>query len=236
MPTLILLGAAGGALRGLLDAYNRFLDWQSDRSAHRRLPAGQEGEASRFQEYFDPLADPIAAVVHSAMGAAAAVLFGTTGQVSGAYAAIVVGISAPVILTQLGRVPSISDVVNGAPQAGTATEEGAVDGSPRAAPPAQRPAPQPPASQPATASPTQPSSTVSAPSESVEERRRPSFTSPDYTSPDFTVGLQTGIAAYDPQPNGQPMDRSDEHNGGLGSHEAPRDPRMPAIDEEGTTR
>lgn len=180
MPTLILLGAAGGALRGLLDAYNRFLVWQSDRNAHRRLPAGQVGAPPRFQEYFDPVADPIAAVVHSALGAAAAVLFGTTGQVSGAYAAIVVGISAPVILTQLGRIQSVSDVVNGAPQAGTAADEGTIDGSPRAVPPAQQPAPQPLAAQPAMASPTQPSSTVSASAASVYERRRPSFTSPDF--------------------------------------------------------
>ncbi|MEU1184248.1 hypothetical protein ABZ464_42890 [Streptomyces sp. NPDC005820] len=115
---LILLGAAGGALRGLLDVYTRFLDWQSARRSHRRSPAGQPDELPRFREYFDPVADPVAAVVHSAMGAGAAVLFGTTGQVSGAYAAVVVGISAPVILTQLGRVQSVSDAVTGASQNG----------------------------------------------------------------------------------------------------------------------
>ncbi|WP_202426608.1 hypothetical protein [Streptomyces sp. HUCO-GS316] len=116
MPVLILLGAAGGALRGVLDAYTRFLDWQADRRACRQLPAGQENKPPSFQEYFDPVADPIAAVVHSAMGAGTAVLFGTTGQVSGAYAAFVVGLSAPVILTQLGRVQSASAVGTESPQ------------------------------------------------------------------------------------------------------------------------
>ncbi|MEU3499772.1 hypothetical protein ABZ726_03020 [Streptomyces hundungensis] len=72
------------------------------------------GELPRFQGYFDPVADPIAAVVHSALGAGAAVLFGTTGQISGAYAAFVVGISAPVILTQLGRIESVGEAVGGA--------------------------------------------------------------------------------------------------------------------------
>ncbi|MZF90980.1 hypothetical protein, partial [Streptomyces sp. SID5643] len=117
MPTLILLGAAGGVLRGLLDVYTRFLDWHTDRRGHRRSSPAQEGEPPRFQQYFDPVGDSIAAVVHSAMGAGAAVLFGTTGQISGAYAALVVGISAPVILTQLGRVPSVNDALTGAPQA-----------------------------------------------------------------------------------------------------------------------
>jgi hypothetical protein len=122
VPTLILLGAAGGVLRGLLDVYARFLDWQSDRRAHRRLPAGPGDEPPRFQQYFDPVGDPVAAVVHSALGAGAAVLFGATGQISGAYAAIVVGISAPVILTQLSRVQSVSDALTAGPPPGMTSD------------------------------------------------------------------------------------------------------------------
>ncbi|MFL9654124.1 hypothetical protein ACJ7VE_10450 [Streptomyces sp. PB17] len=232
MPMLILLGAAGGALRGLLDVYSRFLDWQADRRANRQLPTGQESEAPRFQEYFDPVADPIAAVVHSAMGAGAAVLLGTTGQVSGAYAAVVVGISAPVILTQLGRVQSVGDAVGGAPQTGTAAEEVTTAGSPRAAPPTERPAPddtgslpsvtqpsvtQPPVTQPSVTQPSvaQPSpaphptplsSPVPGPSRSVDEHRRTSVTGPDSSALDFTT-----------------------------DHGAPRPPHGPALGEEGTT-
>ncbi len=219
---LVLLGAAGGALRGLLDAYSRFLDWQADRRANRQLPTGQESEAPRFQEYFDPVADPIAAVVHSAMGAGAAVLLGTTGQVSGAYAAVVVGISAPVILTQLGRVQSVGEAVGGTPQTGTAAEEVTTAGSPRAAPPTERPTPdgtgsQPSAVQPSVAQPsvTQPSpaprptplsSPVPGPSRSVDEHRRTSSTGSDSSALDFTT-----------------------------DHGAPRPPHGPALGEEGTT-
>ncbi|MEV8021652.1 hypothetical protein AB0O76_36040 [Streptomyces sp. NPDC086554] len=115
---LILLGAAGGVLRGVLDAYNCVLDWQAARREHRQAPAaGQEPQPPRFRDHFDPVADTAAAVIHSGMGAGAAVLFGTTGQISGAYAAFVVGVSAPVILTQLGRIQAVSDAVTGAPTA-----------------------------------------------------------------------------------------------------------------------
>jgi hypothetical protein len=241
VPMLILLGAAGGALRGLLDAYNRFLDWQSDRRAHRQSPTGQGSETPRFQDYFDPVADPIAAAVHSAMGAGAAVLFGTTGQVSGAYAAMIVGLSAPVILTQLGRVQSIGDAVNGVPQAGAAAEEGTPEGLPQGAPPVERPAPvgagpQPSVTQPATASPTQPSSTVPAAPVDVEARRRPDFTGPDSTSPDFATGLRTSIEARDPQPNGRPVDPTGGPGGATTDHGALRHQHGPVTGEEGTTR
>ncbi|WP_149551869.1 hypothetical protein [Streptomyces marokkonensis] len=239
---LILLGAAGGALRGLLDVYNRFLDWQSDRRAHRQSLTGQGSESPRFLDYFDPVADPVAAVVHSAMGAGAAVLFGTTGQVSGAYAAMVVGLSAPVILTQLGRVQSIGDAVNGVPQAGTAAEEGTSAGLPEAAPPTERPAPagagpQPPVTQPApaTATPTQSAPTVPAASVDVEARRRPDLPGPDYASPDFATGLRTGVEARDPQPNGRLADPPGGP-GGATTEGALRHRHGPVTGEEGTTR
>jgi hypothetical protein len=120
--TLILLGAAGGLLRGLLDVYTQFMSWQVDRRVHRQVPTEQEGDAPQFGEYYDPVADPIATILHGAMGAGAAVLFGTTGQISGAYAALVVGMSAPMLLTQLSRVQSVSDAITGGAQAAAATE------------------------------------------------------------------------------------------------------------------
>lgn len=104
-------------MRGLLDVYNQFVNWRADRWGHRQLPTEVQGEGPRFQDYYDPLADPIAAIVHSAMGAGAAVLFGTTGQISGGYAAIVVGMSAPMLLTQLGGTQSVSEAVAGGTQA-----------------------------------------------------------------------------------------------------------------------
>jgi hypothetical protein len=241
VPMLILLGAAGGALRGLLDAYNRFLDWQSDRRAHRQTPTGQGSGSPRFQDYFDPVADPVAAVVHSAMGAGAAVLFGTTGQVSGAYAAMVVGLSAPVILTQLGRVQSIGDAVNGVPPAGTAAEVGTPAGIPEGAPSAERPASVGAASQPSVTQsvmtdPTQPSPTVPADPVDVGAHRRADLQGPDSTSPDFATGLRTGMEARDPQPNGRPLDPPGGPGAASTDHGALHHRHGPATGEEGTTR
>ncbi len=235
---LILLGAAGGALRGLLDVYNRFLDWQSDRRAHRQSPAGQRGEVPRFADHFDPVADPVAAVVHSGMGAGAAVLFGTTGQISGAYAAMVVGLSAPVLLTQLGRVQSVADAVNGAPQAGTA--EALPEGAPTAeasasAGAASRPSATqtatvttgPPQSPPAASSPAGPAALAEG-----EARRRPDSTGPASSSPDFDPRPGTG----GPQPNGRPVGPAGGASGAGTDHGAPRRPAGPVTGEEGTTR
>ncbi|MGW2108563.1 hypothetical protein [Streptomyces sp. NPDC001948] len=115
VPTLILLGAAGGLLRGVLDLYTRFVSWQADRRLHRQsaVAGAAQAEVPRFQAYFDPAVDTAAAVVHGMMGAGAAVLFGTTGQISGGYAALVVGLSAPMLLTQLGRIQTVNEAVTG---------------------------------------------------------------------------------------------------------------------------
>ncbi|MFF2900235.1 hypothetical protein [Streptomyces sp. NPDC057966] len=85
----------------------------------------EQGEAPEFQAYFDPAVDAAAAVVHSFMGDGAAVLFGTTGQTSGGYAALAVGISAPMLLTQLGRIETVNQLVTGGRQPADAEGAGA---------------------------------------------------------------------------------------------------------------
>ncbi|MEU9053505.1 hypothetical protein AB0D37_24310 [Streptomyces sp. NPDC048384] len=112
VPTLILLGAVGGVLRGVVDLYIQFANWRSARGAHHRDQLS-EHVRPRLTQYFDPAVDLAAAGVHSVMGAGMAVLFGTTGQISGPYAAIVVGASAPVLLTQLARIQSVSEALGG---------------------------------------------------------------------------------------------------------------------------
>lgn len=133
VPTLILLGAAGGLLRGVLDLYTRFGAWQADRRLHRQLGAegAAQGDPPRFQMYFDLAVDIPAAVVHSLMGAGAAVLFGTTGQISGEYAALVVGMSAPVLLTQLSRIQTVNEALTG-PRQSAGGEEPAAQAVPSA--------------------------------------------------------------------------------------------------------
>lgn len=111
---LLALGAAGGSLRGLVDAYNQVVAWQAARRDHRRSPATPGRPLPRLGEYVDPVPDSVATAFHMALGAAGAAMFGLSGQITGAYAAIAVGISAPALLTQLGRVQSVSEAVTGA--------------------------------------------------------------------------------------------------------------------------
>lgn len=134
VPTLILLGAAGGLLRGVLDVYTRFVTWQADRRAHRQWTAAgvAQGQAPRFQVYFDPAVDAAAAVVHSLMGAGAAVLFGMTDQINGEYAALVVGMSAPMLLTQLGRIQTVNEAVTGERQPATPADVATAPAAPEA--------------------------------------------------------------------------------------------------------
>ncbi|WP_327596133.1 hypothetical protein [Streptomyces chartreusis] len=129
VPTLILLGAVGGVLRGVVDCYIQFANWRAARNAHQREQLA-ERVRPRLTQYFDPAVDLAAAGVHSVMGAGMAVLFGTTGQISGPYAAIVVGASAPVLLTQLARIQSVSEALGGGPaSAGPADPSAAAVGA-----------------------------------------------------------------------------------------------------------
>ncbi|MEV5597173.1 hypothetical protein [Streptomyces sp. NPDC052496] len=115
---LIAVGAAGGTLRGLIDAYNCVLTWQAARRLQRQCPDDTEPERGRprFGDYFDPVADPVALMVHAVMGGGAAALFGMTGQISGVYATFAVGASAPVLLTQLAQLRFVSEAVAGPAQ------------------------------------------------------------------------------------------------------------------------
>lgn len=112
---LLALGAAGGSLRGLVDTYNQVVAWQADRRAYRKDPASAGWSTPRLAEYVDPVPDGVAAAFHMALGAAAAGMFGLSGQITGAYAAIAVGVSAPALLTQLGRVQSVSEAITRTP-------------------------------------------------------------------------------------------------------------------------
>ncbi|MEV6006280.1 hypothetical protein AB0M29_05685 [Streptomyces sp. NPDC051976] len=131
---LLALGAAGGSLRGLVDAYNQVVAWQVARRDLRRTPDARDRALPRLTEYLDPVPDSVATAFHMALGAAGAAMFGLSGQITGAYAAIAVGISAPALLTQLGRVQSVSEAVTGtarpAAVTGTAPEPPRLAGVP----------------------------------------------------------------------------------------------------------
>ncbi|MFD7560270.1 hypothetical protein ACFV9E_37950 [Streptomyces sp. NPDC059835] len=99
-----------------MDFYNRTMEWRAARQAHRQASTDEHpAEVPAFRDFVDLWPDLLAAAFHTVLGAGAAGMFGSTGQISGAYAAIAVGISAPAVLTQLGQVQSVSEAVAGTP-------------------------------------------------------------------------------------------------------------------------
>lgn len=110
-----LLGAAGGAVRGLIYLYDQVSRWRSDRRHHRARLRTRRTRAAppKFSEYIDIVPEVVAGSFHAVLGAATGLLLGATGQITGAWAAIVVGVSAPALLTQLGRTRTIQNVVTG---------------------------------------------------------------------------------------------------------------------------
>ncbi|RPF39366.1 hypothetical protein EDD92_9617 [Streptomyces sp. TLI_185] len=200
VPTLIVLGAAGGLLREAVDLYSRLVSWRAERLSHRR--GGRQ--APLFSDYFDPTVDLFMPVVHIVMGAGATVLFGTTGQISGEYAALVVGMSAPMLLTQLTRVETVNDALTAdrrpAETAGESAAPSAIgaDGSSAAA--AAGPGASPPRTQP------RPPHSASPPGPAQSAARAES---PLPTGPMSSPRPPTPVArAQEPAPDGPPGDRT----------------------------
>ena len=115
--SLLLIGAAGGAVRGIVHAYDCMSEWLLRRQEFR---LSEQPEAERpppsFGEFYDVAGQSIAAVVHIVMGAGVAVLMEAWGQVSGGVAVFAVGASAPLILVQLKHT-RLAEIVIGDPSA-----------------------------------------------------------------------------------------------------------------------
>lgn len=165
--TLLLLGAAGGAVRGIMHAYDCMTEWLSGRQQYRLTPdPAAEGPPS-FSAFYDVGGESIAAVVHALLGALVAGLLGTSGQVSGGFAVFAAGASAPLVVVQLKNSRLAGAVLGegAAPEAVSATQpadtssNGPVLHSTLQTPPAQRTAstPSPPPAnspQPSRSSPS----------------------------------------------------------------------------------
>jgi hypothetical protein len=102
-------GAGGGLIVEAVVTFGRLHAWQqarhTARSAADRLP--------RIGEFIDPLADSLAALFRVALGGTAAWLL--HAEVTGVYAAVTVGASAPALLAQMGRASTAADALRGGP-------------------------------------------------------------------------------------------------------------------------
>lgn len=91
-------GAIGGAVVEVVVSSDRVLAWNAAR--HQALAHQPATAVPALTAYLDPLSDIAAGVTRILLGAVAGLLFHS--QVTGAYAAIAVGCSAPTVLRQLG--------------------------------------------------------------------------------------------------------------------------------------
>lgn len=94
-------GALGGAVVEVVVSSDRVLAWNAARHEALTQPRlAAPGTRPALSAYLDPLSDVAAGVTRILLGAVAGLLFHS--QVTGAYAAIAVGCSAPTVLRQLG--------------------------------------------------------------------------------------------------------------------------------------
>ncbi|MFE6155561.1 hypothetical protein [Streptomyces sp. NPDC057889] len=101
-------GAVGGALIEALVFNGRVLAWQA---ARRRARDARRRRLPRLRAYVDPPADLAAAVSRLLLGALAGWLLHS--QITGLYAAVAAGASAPALLRQLGSLRTVQEVVQG---------------------------------------------------------------------------------------------------------------------------
>ncbi|WP_194899156.1 hypothetical protein [Catenulispora pinisilvae] len=119
-------GAIGGAVVEVVVSSDRVLAWNAARHQARTQNQSQPaGPGPKLTAYIDPVSDVVAGLTRVLLGAVAGLLFHS--QVTGAYAAIVVGCSAPTVLRQLGtaRLNSAFELQAGPPpETAAAPQEG----------------------------------------------------------------------------------------------------------------
>ncbi|MFI5782330.1 hypothetical protein [Nocardia sp. NPDC051570] len=118
-----LLGAGGGILVEALSIFRCLAIWQAD----RRTATGRvKGHPPQWKSYVDAPAHLGLLGCRALLGAASAVMFGATGQISGAFVAVALGFAAPSVLAQLGSIPQVAAAVSGAgtPALGVVEAEG----------------------------------------------------------------------------------------------------------------
>lgn len=106
----VALGATGGALVEALSIFRSVTMWQGS----RRNPNNTlKKSPPKWNVYVDIALHLWLLALRVPLGAGVAALFGLTGQISGAYAAVAFGFAAPAVLEQLGGVPQIANAVAG---------------------------------------------------------------------------------------------------------------------------
>ncbi|MEU6844826.1 hypothetical protein ABZ930_23425 [Streptomyces sp. NPDC046716] len=103
----VAFGAGGGLIAEAVVTYGRMNAWQQARHAARAA----EAALPPLDKFIDPFADSLAALMRVTLGGAAGWLLHT--EVTGIYAAVTVGASAPALLAQIGRATTPSEALRG---------------------------------------------------------------------------------------------------------------------------
>lgn len=107
-----LFGAGGGLSVELLAVFRGCAEWQA---ARRTASGRRRAKPPPLRQYLDTAAHACLAVLRAAIGASTALFFGISGQISGVYAAVALGVCAPAVLGQLGAAPQVARLVAGPP-------------------------------------------------------------------------------------------------------------------------
>ena len=117
-----LLGASGGATVEILSVYRWVGVWQS---ARRTSTGRRKRNPPKLRQFVDGPVHAWTFVLRALLGGGAAVLFGVTGQISGAYVAVALGFAAPSVLNQLGKSPQVAALITGTTASTAATANNA---------------------------------------------------------------------------------------------------------------
>ena len=108
--TSVTCGGLGGLVVEIVVFYGRIATWQAAR--HRALAKDRRrDQLPPLSKYIDAPSDALAAVTRLSLGAGAGWIF--SPQLTGVFAAVAVGASAPALLRQLGSAKTLQAAVSG---------------------------------------------------------------------------------------------------------------------------
>ncbi|MFG2650183.1 hypothetical protein [Streptomyces sp. NPDC048436] len=107
---LAVIAAAGGSVRGLLDAYEQTMAWRDACRKHLRQKKNKIDRPA-WSEYYEVSCEISAAALQALIGGGVGVLFAATHQMESAWAAFLLGISAPAMLTYLVNSKSVNGMI-----------------------------------------------------------------------------------------------------------------------------
>ncbi|MFL6056100.1 MAG: hypothetical protein ACJ72W_24830 [Actinoallomurus sp.] len=109
--------AAGGGGGLIVEAVVLLQNLETWRDARRRTRSSTETAPTHFSDHVDVVPDALAALTRMVIGAAMGLLLHT--QITGTWAAVAIGASAPALVRQLGAMQSVREAVGaGADAAG----------------------------------------------------------------------------------------------------------------------